>query len=89
MRFTKDSYWDSAAEGGAASVNGEARIRTASDNFEADDVEVSFASSSSGASFTVPGTGIDVTLPVDKIYAGDSFDFIVAGAYTAFNCDSK
>lgn len=88
VRFTKDAYWDADAEGGAASVNGECRVRTATDNFEADDVAVSYSASDSGATFNIAEAGITVTIPTARIYAGDSFDFVVARQYTAFNCDS-
>lgn len=85
VRFTKEAYWDS---GTGASVSGEARIRTVSNNFESDDVAIVFTDGDSLA-FSVPGTGINVTIDlISKINAGDAFDFTVEQAYAELNCVS-
>lgn len=78
IRFTKE------AEDG---TDGECKIRTASNNFESDDVAVTFSDPNT-ANVTVPGTGIAVAITVSKINAGDSFEFSVQTAYAAIDCVS-
>ena len=78
VRFTKSAE---------DSVDGECKIRTASNNFESDDVAVVFSDAST-ATVTIPGTGIDVAINVSKINAGDSFEFSVQSDYQSIDCVS-
>jgi len=83
IRFVQPAYWQDGA-----SVNGQARVRTVSNNFESDDVDVYFSDATT-VKLSVPKTGIDIEIAgIDKINAGDAFDFTVEQEYDAFECTS-
>ena len=68
--------------------DGEARIRTVSNNFEADGVVVTHSGTT--ASFVIPNCGVKVTISdVANILGSDSFDFTVSCAYTALDCGAS
>ena len=77
VRFTK------GCEDG---VDGECKVRTVSNNFEENDIIVTW--DSGAASFLIASAGVGVSVDATKILPGDSFDFTVTSDYTKFDCVS-